>query len=118
VYPEKTTDLLQVTDNLSHNVESSTSHHERVRTHNFSGDRPGSGCGSSIVMILYFISHEVQLSPMLSCLFDVICLLKKSVMSSDRKKKYMRHTKCKCPQYVFLSRLFYFYHLVRVVLHD
>ena len=37
--PEKTTDLPQVTDKLYYNVVSSTSRHNRVRTHNFGGDR-------------------------------------------------------------------------------
>jgi len=36
-YPEKTTNLSKVTDKLYH--ISSTPRHERVRTHNFSGDR-------------------------------------------------------------------------------
>jgi hypothetical protein len=35
-YPEKTTDLLQVTDKLKHNVVSSTPHLSGIRTHNFS----------------------------------------------------------------------------------
>jgi hypothetical protein len=39
-YPEKTTDLSQVTDKLlSHNVVSSTTRMSGVQTHNFSGDR-------------------------------------------------------------------------------
>ena len=39
-YPERTTDLLQVTDKLlSHNVVSSAPHLCGVRTHNISGDR-------------------------------------------------------------------------------
>jgi hypothetical protein len=38
--PEKTTDLLQVTEKtLSHNVVSSTPRHEWDWNHNFSGDR-------------------------------------------------------------------------------
>jgi hypothetical protein len=36
---EKTTDLPQVTDELYHNVVSSTSRLSGVRTHNVSGDR-------------------------------------------------------------------------------
>ena len=41
-YPKKTTDLSQATDKLyhiMHNIVSSKPRHERVRTHNFSGDR-------------------------------------------------------------------------------
>jgi hypothetical protein len=38
-YPEKTTDLPQVTDKLSHNVVSSTDRLSGIRTQNFSGDR-------------------------------------------------------------------------------
>jgi len=37
-YPEKTVDLSQVTDKLSHSVVSSTPCMSGVRTHNFSGD--------------------------------------------------------------------------------
>ena len=40
-YPEKTTDLSQVTDKLSHNVVSSTPAMNGVRTYSFSGDRHG-----------------------------------------------------------------------------
>jgi hypothetical protein len=36
---KKTTDLLQVTDKLSHNVVSSTPRLSRIQTHNVSGDR-------------------------------------------------------------------------------
>ena len=38
-YPEKTIDLSQVTDKLSHNVDSSTPRLNGIRTHNVSGDR-------------------------------------------------------------------------------
>jgi hypothetical protein len=38
-YPEKTTDLPQITDTLSHNVVSSTPRLSGIRTHNISGDR-------------------------------------------------------------------------------
>jgi hypothetical protein len=38
-YSAKTTDLLQVTDNLSHNVVPSTPRQTRIRTHNVCGDR-------------------------------------------------------------------------------
>jgi hypothetical protein len=38
-YPEKTTDLSQVRQTLSHNVVSSTLTMNRVQTHNFNGDR-------------------------------------------------------------------------------
>ena len=38
-YPEKTTDLPQVTDKLSHNVVSSTDRLSGIQTQNFSGDR-------------------------------------------------------------------------------
>jgi len=38
-YPEKTIDLSQVTDKLSHYVVSSTSCPSGIQTHNVSGDR-------------------------------------------------------------------------------
>ena len=38
-YPEKSTDLPQITDTLSHNVVSSTPRLSGIRTHNISGDR-------------------------------------------------------------------------------
>jgi hypothetical protein len=38
-YPEKTIDLSQVTDKLSHNVDSSTPRLNGIRTRNVSGDR-------------------------------------------------------------------------------
>jgi hypothetical protein len=37
-YPEKTTDLSQVTNKLDHNVVSSTPRLDRIQTHNISGD--------------------------------------------------------------------------------
>jgi len=38
-YPEKTTELSQLTDKLYHNVVSSTPRPSGIRTHNFSGDK-------------------------------------------------------------------------------
>jgi hypothetical protein len=38
-YPEKTTDMSQVTDKLYHIIVLSTPHLDRIRTHNVSGDR-------------------------------------------------------------------------------
>jgi hypothetical protein len=38
-FPEKTIDLLHVTDNLYHNVVSSIPRLSRIGTHNVSGDR-------------------------------------------------------------------------------
>ena len=47
-YPEKTTNLPQVTDNsLSHNVVSSTPRLNRIQKHNISGDRHIGSCKST-----------------------------------------------------------------------